>query len=142
MGALNKPSQVIVLVEGQRDERFVRQYLYQAGYEAHRIFPVPLASGRGAGEQRVRARVRKNVDACRARARRAATALIVMIDADVGEVLGRQQQLRDLLGPIEARKDGEPIVHLIPKRNIETWVLCLTMTIVSENEDYHLLPAC
>ncbi len=44
----------------------------------------------------------------------------------VGEALGRN-----------ARKDSEVIVHLIPKRHIETWILHLTGTAVNEGTDYH-----
>lgn len=35
-----------------------------------------------------------------------------------------------------ARTAREEIVHLIPKRNVETWILCLTGTAVDEIEDY------
>jgi hypothetical protein len=34
------------------------------------------------------------------------------------------------------RSDGETIVHLIPRKNIETWVLCLNGRLVNESDDY------
>jgi hypothetical protein len=57
-----------------------------------------------------------------------------VIDADTHEVSHRLQQLQAVL-------DGERIAHLIPKRNIETWVLCLNDRQpngqpVNEDEDY------
>jgi hypothetical protein len=39
-----------------------------------------------------------------------------------------------------ARHQTEKIIHLIPKRNIETWILCLTGSIVDEVTDYRHEP--
>jgi hypothetical protein len=62
-------------------------------------------------------------------------ALIVVIDADAGEVARRRSQLEEQLQ--RPRKAHERIVHFIPKRNIETWILCLDGEIVDEIEDHH-----
>jgi hypothetical protein len=69
---------------------------------------------------------------------RAGTALIVAIDADTGEVDRRVRQLREGLeqAGAPARTDREAIVHLIPKRSVETWVLCLSGRQVDESTDY------
>ena len=50
-----------------------------------------------------------------------------MIDADTEPVARRSQQLNAALGQagVHARGADEKIGHLIPKRNIETWILCL-----------------
>jgi hypothetical protein len=37
---------------------------------------------------------------------------------------------------LAARTDVEVIVHLIPKRNVETWILCLNDRSVDEITDY------
>jgi hypothetical protein len=37
---------------------------------------------------------------------------------------------------LAARADTEAIVHLVPKRSVETWVLCLSGRIVDEIIDY------
>jgi hypothetical protein len=78
------------------------------------------------------------VKAFRTRAAKAETALVVAIDADTGTVATRQRQLAALLDSAEItpRLIAEPIVHLIPRRNVETWILCLTGTRVNEGTDY------
>jgi hypothetical protein len=130
---MSKPSLVIVLAEDERHQRFVRRYLENLNYPSHRIRNEPLPAGRGAGEQWIRERYAKAVQAYRERAARAQTALVVAIDADTHEVQHRLQQLQTVL-------DGERIVRLVPRRNIETWILCLTGTAVDEETDYHHYP--
>jgi hypothetical protein len=108
------------------------------GYETHHIRVEPLPGGRGSGEQWVRERYAMAVKAHRQRSARAKTALIVAIDADTGDVGRCLRQLREALEHAELppRAAGEVIVHLIPKRNVETWVLCLTGRTVDEDTDY------
>ena len=79
------------------------------------------------------------VAAYRWRARKANTALVVVIDADTSEVSRREQQLAESLcqAELESRSTSEAIVHLIPKRNIETWILYLSGEIFDEITDYH-----
>jgi hypothetical protein len=61
-----------------------------------------------------------------------------MIDADSGSVEDRRRQIERALRDAEepARGQLEPILNLIPKRNVETWVLCLSSLIVDEQQDY------
>lgn len=66
-----------------------------------------------------------------------------MIDADTGPVARRSQQLNATLAQagLDAREPNEKIAHLIPKRNIETWILCLNALHpdgqnVTEEKDY------
>jgi hypothetical protein len=129
---VSKASLVIVLAEDQRHQRFVRHYLYRLGYAQHDIRFEPLPNGRGCGEQWVRDRYTKAVAAYRAR--HARTALVVVIDADTRSVAERRSQLPD------DRSEGEAIAILIPKRHIETWILCLNAENVDENTDYHARP--
>ena len=135
---MSKPSQVIVLAEDERHQRLVRQYLYQLGRSRHDIRFEPLPNGRGCGEQWVRERYPKAVVSYRGRSARAETALIVAIDADTGDVGQRLRQLQKALDQagIATRDEAEAIVHLIPKRTVETWVLCLSGRQVDENTDY------
>jgi hypothetical protein len=97
-----------------------------------------LPGGRGCGEQWVRDKYPKAVRSYRGRSARAETALIVAIDADTGDVEQRLRQLRKALDQagIATRAEREAIIHLIPKRNVETWVLCLSGRQVDENTDY------
>lgn len=133
-----KPSQVVVLSEDQRHQTFVRRYLGRIGYSFHDIRFEELPSGRGCGEQWVRERYARSVAAYRARQVRAHTALVVAIDADSGNIDRRVQQLRSALisAELTPRSVDEKIAHLIPKRNIETWILCLHGKNVDEETDY------
>jgi hypothetical protein len=65
-------------------------------------------------------------------------ALVVVIDADNGTVADHQVEFRRELeaAKLDARSDGERIVHLIPKWSIETWILCLNGKIVTEDISY------
>src|SRR5204863_5746505 len=64
--------------------------------------------------------------------------LIVLLDADKGDILRRTKQLADELqaADLQARTADEPIVHLIPRRNIETWILYLNGHDVNEDATY------
>ena len=133
-----KPSQVVILVEDRRHEMLVRRYLRKRGMEPHQMTFVPFPSGRGSAEQWVRTRFAKEVSAYRQRRVRAATALIIMIDADAHTVDQRVAQLARSLreaGSPPLQMD-EPVARLIPKRNVETWILCLNEHQVDEMTDY------
>lgn len=136
---MSRASRVVVLAEGARDQAFVRGYLRRLGYSNHEIRWEPVSGGiRGSGENWVRTRYAKNVQAFRRRSARAATALVVMIDADTGSVAQRAEQLRDCLqqAALAPRRDDERIAHLIPKRAVESWILCLNGHTVDEETDY------
>jgi methylmalonyl-CoA mutase cobalamin-binding subunit len=95
-------------------------------------------SGQGSAEQWVRNRFAKEVNAYRNRQARAETALMLIIDADTHTVQSRLTQLRQALKEhgIKAISNGERTVQLIPKRKVETWILCLTEQAVDEATDY------
>ena len=135
---MSRPSQVIILAEDERHERLVRRYLYRLGHSRHDIRVEALPSGRGCGEQWVRERYAGVVKTYRGRSVRAGTSLIAAIDADTGDLDRRLRQFREALdlAGLAARTGGEAIVHLIPKRSVETWVLCLNGRPVDEDTDY------
>jgi len=135
---VDKPSRVIVLAEDRRHQRFVQKYMERLGHSQHDFYFEDLPSGRGCGEQWVRARYANAVAAYRWRSSRAETALIVAIDANGGDVLRRLRQLQDALAKAGSppRSDGETIIHLIPRKNVETWILCLNGRLVNEDDDY------
>lgn len=124
---MSSPSQVIVLAEDKRHQNFAWHFLKGLGYGAHQVRNESLPAGRGSGEQAVRKWYVTSVRALRARASRAATALVVVIDADKSSVDDRQRELAEELRrqDLPERDDSESIAHLVPKRHIETWVLCL-----------------
>jgi hypothetical protein len=129
---------VIVLAEDRRHQRFVQKYMGHLGHSHHDFYFEDLPSGRGCGEQWVRKRYADAVAAYRWRSSRAQTALVVAIDANGGDVQRRVRQLQEALteADLSPRRDDEKIVHLIPRKNIETWILCLNGRNVNENADY------
>jgi hypothetical protein len=62
----------------------------------------------------------------------------VSIDADAGDVAHRARQFEESLATesMSRRAEGERIIHLIPKRNVETWILNLNGHHVDEETDY------
>jgi hypothetical protein len=132
-----KPSQVIILAEDKHQQSLVVKYLRRVGLEMHAFRLVPTPSGNGSGEQWVREQFPSEVTSYRAR--RAATKLIAIIDADTRSVQERLRQLDQTLQqsgvrPIDSAT--EEIARLVPKRNVETWILCLNDRDVNEGTDY------
>ena len=116
-----------MLAEDKRHQNFAWHFLKGLGYSAHQVRNEPLPAGRGSGEQAVRKWYVTSVRALRDRVSRAATALVVVIDADKFTVDDRQRALAEELRQqsLPAREASERIAHFVPKRHIETWVLCL-----------------
>jgi hypothetical protein len=130
---------VIVLVEDSRHRQFVWRYLRRCGLEQHTLRFLLSPAGAGSGEQWVRERFAVEVEAYRQRRARAETTLIVVIDADDRLVQERLAQLDRNLDEAQAdriRPDTEQIARLVPKRNIETWILRLNDVPVDEETDY------
>lgn len=123
-----------VLAEDRNHQSFAKGYLRRLGYAHHQIVLEPIPSGAGSGEGWVRDNYARMVLEFRRRSARAASALVVIIDADDHQSSRRQRQFAAELDV--AREDMERIVHLIPKRNIETWILCLDGQTVDEAADY------
>lgn len=135
---MSKPSLVILLVEDDHQRILIRRYLVNRGLGQREIRIEQSPSGRGSAESWVRRMFVKNVAAYRRRQARAASALIVVIDADAHTVQERLEQLD--LGLRVAGKpsvsEGEQVARLVPKRNVETWILCLNQHRVAEDRDY------
>lgn len=130
---------MIVLVEDTRHRQFVLRYLRRCGVEHHAMRFVESPAGAGSGEQWVRERFLTEVEGYRRRRARAETTLIVVVDADDLLVQERLAQLDRRLDEAQAdriRPNVERIARLVPKRNIETWILCLNQVPVDEETDY------
>ncbi len=135
---MSKPSQVIVLLEDDHHKMLLLRYLkiHGLGHEIRIELPT---RGRESAEGWVRNRFAKEVSAYRLRQRKAKTALIVVIDADTHTVQDRWKQLDQALKDAEKPPvdvEHEKIARMVPKRNIETWILCLTKQTVDEKTDY------
>jgi len=136
---VSKPSLVIVVVEDDHHRMLAYRYLSERGLGEHQIRITRSPSGRGNAEGWVRTRFVIEVNVYRKRQTRTLTALIVVIDADTHTVQDRLQQLDQALKdsgkhPVNTRK--EQIARLVPKRNVETWLLCLTGQAVDQGTDY------
>ena len=128
----------MILGEDLRHANLVRRYLEQCGHERRCLRFMLASPGRGAGEQHVRLNYAKEVNAYRNAAQRRRAALVVIIDADTCTVRQRRQELADALieAHLETRQAKETIALLTPRRNVETWILCLTGDHVDEQTDY------
>lgn len=135
---MTRASLIVVLAEDDRHQQFVRRYLYRLGYTPHDIRFDKIPSGARCGEQWVRQHYAKAVADYRNRVAKAETGLVVVIDSDTVEVSRRHQQLEVELAKAQfaARGPEEGVTHLVPKRNIETWILCLSGISVDEVSDY------
>jgi hypothetical protein len=131
---------LIVLVEDAEQQKLVRLYLKRCGHETRWCDFRPLPVGRGgSGEKYVRNEYHRQVQSCRSSlGRKASALLIVMIDADTETTEYRAVQLSNALrdGGEKQRGDSEPIVVLIPKRHVETWIQALLGNAVDEVTDY------
>ena len=133
-----RPSFVVVIVEDERQKMLVYRYLRKNGLSPRQIRPMTSPSGHGSAEQWVRSTYSDEVKAHRIRCAGATAALIVMIDADAHSVQGRLAHLGQVLAESGIRPidNNEQVVQLVPKRNVETWILCLNEQAVDEAIDY------
>ncbi len=136
---MSSPSQVIVIVEDANHRMLVYRYLRGRGCNRYAIRIERSPAGEGSAERWVRARFAKEVRVFRSRIRHAETALIVIIDADAFTIQHRLQQLDQALtdsGQALVNPESEEIARLVPKRNIETWIMCLNGEPVDEDTNY------
>ena len=131
-----------VLVEDVAQQGLVRAYLKRVwgkNLNSRSIRMAPLPAGRGSGEKYVRDQYPNRVTALRSSlGKKASAILIVMIDADNHSTDERHRQLeRELVdAELQARAANEPIVLLVPKRHVETWIQALLGNNVDETTDY------
>ena len=133
-----RPSMVVVVVEDDRHRMLVYRYLRRRGLTSHEIRAKSSPSGQGSAEQWIRVVYAAEVRAYRIRHAKAATALIVVVDADTRAIQERLKQLNQALADsgLPPIAEGEQIARLVPRRNVETWILCLTGQPVDEETDY------
>lgn len=117
-------------------EQFVRGYLKACGLNtAPPVFYPRNASRavRGGNVDWVLREFCQELLACRRRhAAHARTLLIVVVDADNNTVMQRRNHLAKDCQVL----DADPLVVLIPKRHIETWVRASIGEAVNENDSY------
>ena len=135
---MSNPSLVVVLAEDEHHEMLIRRYLRRCRFKVNEMRIRRSPSSRGSAESWVRKEFVKEVGAYRDRQAHARTALIVIIDADTRTVQYRLSQFDRALTEREEETLGgtEQIARLVPKRNVETWILCLNGRTVDEDTDY------
>jgi hypothetical protein len=128
---------IFVLAEDQEQQSLIRKYLVRAGHGTRDIRDLPLPGNRGCGSQYVREQFLIQVAECRGRiGRKTKSMLVVMTDADSLNVTDREKSLAETLktghqAPVSA---DEPIIILIPKWQVETWIKCLLGHNMSEDD--------
>src|SRR5580698_9527055 len=129
---------IILLIEDVNQENLLRRYLQSLGHHNRNMRPQRLPKGQGSGEQFVREKYASEVRAIRSQLTRTKACLIAMIDADTGSADDRRRQLERALRDADEpeRSPAEPILNLIPRRNVETWILCLNSHTVDEVTNY------
>lgn len=138
----NRVSETILLCEDQRQERLARAFLEKCGRETKAPQLRSIVASRtfqGGNDKWVLRELPKQLNECRLRSKnKAQTQFIVMIDADNQTVEERRRQLNERLteaghAPIDLT--DQVSVVLIPRRHIETWLVCLLGENATEEED-------
>jgi hypothetical protein len=141
-----RQTQIVVVCEDRTQEVLLRRYLMAMGYSAgardkkvtFRIAP----SGRGSGERFVLVQYAHELAEFRKRWGRNPQfhRLVAVIDADAGSVPEHEAELTAaaVASSQQPRTRSEGVVHLIPKRNVETWIHRLLGSDADEDTDYKL----
>jgi hypothetical protein len=128
-------SQVVVICEDEKMWAFASRFLKKRyGYTTHDIRKEKSPYARGSAEQWVRKQYAIEISALtKRRTKSTQSALVVMTDADNLTVQARIDQLDQAL-PVTRSLDA-PVLMIIPKRNIETWLVYLSGDDVIEGGD-------
>jgi len=138
---MSKPTEVIVLCEDNRTFSFARSYLKRCRIDSL-IRPMISPRGKVSAFDWVVLQYPVQANAYRLLKARKHTWLIVFVDADTHPIEHRLGQLRTGLQQAEEprlrelRIENETIARLIPRRNIETWLLALNGVDVNEVDDF------
>ena len=128
-------ARIVLLCEDADTNRFVRRFLSHRNFNSRDIHTVALPDGRQSGEQWVRTRYPTELKAIR---RRQKAFLLAVIDADNRTTEARRSQLDqecDEQG-VPRRTSEEPVIVMVPRRNIETWFAYLDGQSVDETTTY------
>ena len=115
---------ITLLCEDSQTDSFVRRFLRRRNFRGRDVRTLPLPKGRQSGEQWVRERYPAELRTIRGR--RGAW-LIVVTDADDHSTNDRRGQLDAACQErnVPARTDADPVILIVPRRNIETWLAYL-----------------
>jgi hypothetical protein len=129
---------IVLLCEDSQHEAFARRFLEGMGWNTREIRVEKSPSAKGSAEQWVREKFPSELKSYRQRNPKAASALIVMIDADAREVRDRinEFEVECTSNGVPFRTQDEAVAIAVPKRNIETWIHCLNGQEVDEEKTY------
>lgn len=126
---------ITLLCEDSQTDAFARRFLKRRNFRGRDIRTLPLPAGNQSGEQWVRERYPTELKAIRTRQR---AYLIVVTDADAHSTETRRAQLDAACDEKDTpqREDRDPVLVIVPKRNIETWLAYLGGSEVDEDTTY------
>ena len=132
---------IVLLCEDKQTDSFVRRFLKHRNFKYRDITTVSLSAGSGSGEQRVKEQYPTELKAIRQKAirQKEQAYLIVVIDADTHTVDERHAELKQACeeeGILPRNSRDANVLHIIPRRNIETWFAYLEGNNVNESEIY------
>ena len=122
---------ITLLCEDSQTDAFVRRFLRRRNFRGRDIRTLPLPDGSRSGEQWVRERYPGELRAIRGCQ---GAFLVVVTDADQYSTATRRAQLDAACEEkqIPQRDDCDPVLVIVPRRNIETWLAYLDGTEVDE----------
>ncbi len=141
---MSSPSLIYVLAEDQRQRQLLYRFLRKSGVRSHQMQFELSPSGQGSAEKWICDNFARQAGKCRVRNARASTGMIVMIDADRRSMKARLEALDQSLADADLLcfdPSRDPIARLVPKRNVETWILYLSTKgeinpEINEDQDY------
>lgn len=115
---------ITLLCEDSQTDSFVRRFLKRRNFHGRDVRTLPLPEGRQSGEQWVRERYPAELRTIRGRQ---GAYLIVVTDADDRSTNDRRRQLEAACREqnVPARTGADPVILIVPRRNIETWLAYL-----------------
>ena len=130
-----KGIQIVLLCEDNQTDAFIRRFLKRRNFRNRDIETRPLPHGSQSAEQWVREQYPTQLQAVRAKH---GAMLLVVIDADNLTTDQRCKQLENQCEKegVPRRKQEDPVVVMVPRRNIETWFAYLDGENVEEQERY------
>lgn len=130
---MSRASEIVLLCEDEMHARLLRAYFRQCNIPTG-IVRALVASKltQGGNDVLVIRMFPDELQRCRLRAKKARSLLVVVLDADEAEVVDRRRQL----APSPPLTNDDPVVILIPKRNVETWIRAALHEPVNELSDY------
>ena len=129
---------ITLLCEDLQTDVFVRRFLKHRNFRSRDIRTRELPDGSQSGEQWVRERYPDELKAIRGRRN---AYLIVVTDADTNTTADRRAELDAACDEkqVPRRGDRDPVLVIVPRRNIETWLHYLGGTEVDEGTPYRKL---